>query len=663
PQPAPDGTRFVVPVTQWSLDTNESVTRLWLGTTDGASPPRPLTQAELSAGQASWSPDGKRIAFIRKPGGKPDEKKKSGPKNPDQPQLHVMAVDGGEPERFTDLPLGASDPRWFPGGRRIAFVAPVYADHPGLEATAKKKKERDDDPCKVHVSEDRIYRYWDKWLTDGRVHHIFAIDLESREMTDLTPGWKRWFAPDDPSGQYRIAPDGREIAFSSCRSDPPHDPWLWGIFLLEITAGGKGGRIRELKGGDFPDVMQAEYSPDGKRIVYGVRREIDFYADKVRLVAYDRARDTHRVLTEAWDRSASGWTFGADSRTVYVRAEDRAQIALYSLDVTKKALLRPLVRRGTFTAPEIAGGKAFVMHCSLSAPPEAAVIDLKARKLRRVTEFTKPLMKDIQLSAVEEVYFTGAGGHPVQMYVLYPPGEKIPKAPRPAGRRWPLVHMIHGGPHGVFGDDWHWRWNAHAFAAPGYVVALVNFHGSTSWGQEFAASILGRWGDQPYYDVTVATDLLLSRGIVDPKRMAATGGSYGGYMAAWIASQTDRYACIINHAGVCDLQTQYASDVTQGRQRSMGGEPWDRVEAMDRWNPMRHARGFRSPMLVIHGEKDYRVPYVAGLEIYNVYKAMKLPARLVVYPEENHWILKPRTSRHWYGEVLAWLRRWIGRRR
>jgi dipeptidyl aminopeptidase/acylaminoacyl peptidase len=153
--------------------------------------------------------------------------------------------------------------------------------------------------------------------------------------------------------------------------------------------------------------------------------------------------------------------------------------------------------------------------------------------------------------------------------------------------------------------------------------------------------------------------MLIARGLVDPKRMAATGGSYGGYMAAWIASQTDRFSCIVNHAGVSDLQTQYGSDVTQGRQRSMGGEPWDRVEGMDRWNPMRHARGFKSPMLIVHGEKDYRVPYGQGLEIYNVYKAMKLPARLVVYPEENHWILKPRTSRHWYGEVLGWLKRWL----
>ena len=655
PMPSPDGGSFVVSTTQWTMETNESVTRLWLCESDGRVAPKALTHAEASAGQPAWSPDGKRLAFIRKPGGKADEKKKSGPKFPDMPQLYVLPLDGGEPERMTDLPFGAADPRWFPDGKRIAFVSEVYAGAPGLEATAKRKKERDEDPCKVHASEDRIYRYWDKWLTDGRVHHIFAVDAATKAVTDLTPASRYGFSPDDPSGNYRIAPDGREIAFSAVKTEPPHDPWLWGLFTLEISAGGRGGRIREISPREFPNATHAEYSPDGVFLVYGVQRSFDFYADKVRLVSFHRARRTHTVLTEDWDRSASGWAFGVDSRTLYIRAEDRGQIGLFALDLNapRKILPRLLFRRNSISAPEIAGGRVFVSHNSLREPPEAAVIDLGSKGLRRVTEFTKPGMKNVQLSEVVEEYFTGAGGEKVQMYLLYPPGVKNPK------KRYPLVHMIHGGPHGAFGDEWHWRWNAHAFAAPGYVVALVNFHGSTGWGQDFAASILGRWGDQPYFDITVATDALIARGLVDPKRMAATGGSYGGYMAAWIASQTDRYACIVNHAGVCDLQTQYASDVTQGRQRSMGGEPWDRIEAMDRWSPMRFARGFKSPMLVLHGEKDYRVPYVEGLQIYNVYKAMKLPARLVVFTEENHWILKPRTSARWYGEVLGWLNRWL----
>jgi len=228
------------------------------------------------------------------------------------------------------------------------------------------------------------------------------------------------------------------------------------------------------------------------------------------------------------------------------------------------------------------------------------------------------------------------------------------------GKQYPLVHMIHGGPHGTFGDLWHARWNAQAFAAPGYVVALVNFQGSTGWGQDFAQRIQGEWAARPFEDVMRATDLLVASGLVDEKRMAVTGGSYGGYMAAWVAGHTDRFRCIVNHAGVADLTGQYASDVTQGRGKAAGGEVWDGLEKQDLWSPVRFAKGMNTPMLVIHGERDYRVPVGQGLLIYGVLKAKGVPARLVYFPDENHWVLKARNSLLWYAEVLGWLKRWLG---
>ena len=299
---------------------------------------------------------------------------------------------------------------------------------------------------------------------------------------------------------------------------------------------------------------------------------------------------------------------------------------------------------------------------TLASPPEIVSLALDGSERRAVTAFTGPVMRTVRTGRVEDTTFAGADDDPVQMFIVHPPetgrgsGSGRGKTRR---RRRPLVHLIHGGPHASFSDQWHWRWNAQIAAAPGYVVALVNFHGSDGWGHAFTDSIVGAWGDKPYEDVMKATDVLIDRGIADPKRMAATGGSYGGYMASWIASQTDRFACIINHAGVCDLQTQFSSDIPHGFPDIAGGAPWKDQEGMDRYNPIRHARGFRSPMLVLHGEKDYRVPYYQGLEIYNIYKSMKRPARLVVYPNENHWILKPGNSRHWYGEVLGWLKRWL----
>jgi dipeptidyl aminopeptidase/acylaminoacyl peptidase len=682
PAPSADGKRVVVPVTTYSMKTNEGTTRLWLvpadahgaGTAAPDDPARPLTGPDLSCTAPAWSPDGRRLAFVRKPGPTPgDPKKGAGAKHADKPQLYLLSFEGGEPERLTDLPLGVADPRWFPDGKRIAFLAPVYKDARGIEATAKRAKEREEEPVKAAVTEDRFYRYWDRWMTEGTVHHIFVLDLESREIIDLIPDSKRWFEPDDPTGQYRISPDGQEIAFSACRTNPPYQRLLWGVFKVSIPrvirARGKAGKTVALTS-DYPaGAYTPVYSPDGRYIVFGMQREADFYADRVRLVAYDRKTGSHTILTEDWDSSAMSWTFGEDASTLYLSAEVAARTAIYALDFARavrkpgSAIPTEIVRGGVLGAPRPAGAQIFTTWTTLSDPPEVATCSLKGAHLRRLTVFTKKLMAEIQLSAIEEEIFLGAEGDPVQMFLLYPPGAKVPPEGRKAKTRFPLVHMIHGGPHGAFGDEWHWRWNAQAFAAPGYLVALVNFHGSTGFGDKYTRSILGRWGDQPYEDINAATDRLVERGLVDPKRMAVTGGSYGGYLVSWIATQTDRFAAIINHAGVSDFQTQYASDVTHGRARSMGGEPWKNLEGMDRYNPMRHARGFRSPMLVIHGEKDYRVPYNQGLEIYNVYKAMKLPARLVCYPDENHWILKLHNSRHWYGEVLSWLDRWLGKGR
>jgi len=657
PVPSPDGSRALVPVTTYDLDKNEGTTRLWLVPVDGDGEARPLTTADASSGRPAWSPDGTKILFTRKPDG-----------DDAVPQVWVMPVFGGEPERITDVPLGAADPQWFPDGGRIAFVSNVYRDAATLALAGAEKKKRDEDPMKAHVTEDRFFRFWDQWLTGETYRHFFAMDLPGREPVDLTPDMFVHLGLMEATGLYEIAPDGDEIAFSGIKTGPPHDELISGVFVLPLPArigpGMKAPVLHEITEGYDRNAFAPAYSPDGRTIVYGIQREKHFYGDKVRLVARDRKSGREKVLTEAWDRSPAAWRFGDGSKTLWLLAEDDARVGVFTLDLPaarrapRKNPPRRIARGGTLAGLEIAGGRLFTNRSTLREPPEAFVLDDGARKLRRLTTFTKAAMKDVLLSPVKEIRFAGAGGERVQMFVLLPPGTKWPKP----GRRWtkrPLVHLIHGGPHAVFGDQWHWRWNAQAVAAPGYVVALVNFHGSSSFGQEFTKSILGRWGDQPYEDILRATDELVGMKLVDDRRVAVTGGSYGGYLVSWIASQTDRFACIVNHAGVCDFQTQFASDVTYGRARSMGGEPWEDIEGMDRYNPMRHAEGFKTPMMVIHGVKDYRVPYNQGLAIYSVYKAMKLPARLVVYPDENHWILKPKNSLHWYGEFLGWLARWL----
>jgi len=252
---------------------------------------------------------------------------------------------------------------------------------------------------------------------------------------------------------------------------------------------------------------------------------------------------------------------------------------------------------------------------------------------------------------VEDVTYKGAGGEPVQMWIVRPPGH-APGQPRPT------VMVLHGGPHASSLDSFHYRWSAALFASQGYLTLLPNFHGSTGFGQAFAESIVGAHGEKPYQDVMAALDFAVARGDVDPARVAVAGGSYGGYLAAWILGQTDRFAAVVDHSGVFDLMAQFASDATYGRARNYGALPWEDPARIDRWSPSRFAAGFKTPTLILHGERDYRVPYTQGLNLYGILTAKGVPARLVVFPRENHWILKPQAARLWWREVLGWIGRY-----
>ena len=637
PQPTTDGS-VVVPVTAYDLEANKGKPRLWL-IPPGGGDPRALTSDEHASTDPAVSPDGRWVSFVRARG---EEKA----------QLHIMRLDGGEAERLTDLPLGVLDPKWFPDGKRIAFVAMLLEEAPTPEGTKELLEKRAKDPVKVQITEDRVYRYWDHWLLDGERPHLFVLDLDTRRLTDLTPAGTGWFDLMDPCGQYDIAPDGAEIVFAANSSLPPHYQLRWAVYT--VPTGGKGQVLCLTPEGTPPksaDCWRPRYSPDGGSIVYGMQHDPFFYADRIRMVRFDRKAGTHTVLTEGWDRSPAAWEFAPDG-TLILEAEDRGRVLLFSLG-TAGGAPKKLIDSGTAAGLRIGrDGRIYFTAQTLSSPPEAASCRMDGGDVRKLTRFNDGVMNEVALGEVREMEFAGADGNRVQMFVVLPPGFD------PA-RKWPLVHVIHGGPHGIAGDNFHFRWNPQAFAAPGYVVACVNFHGSTSWGQDFAACIQGGHGDKPFTDIMRATDVLLETGFIDEKRMAAAGGSYGGYLVCWIAGQTDRFACLVNHAGVFDMLAEYASDITQGRHQSYGGEPWDKLEAIDRWNPARFARGFKTPMLVIHGERDYRVPHNQALAVYNIYKAKGVDARLVFFPDENHWVLKPRNSLVWNREVRSWLERYL----
>jgi dipeptidyl aminopeptidase/acylaminoacyl peptidase len=631
PAPSADGTVCAVAVTSYDVESNEAKGRIWLVPSDG-SESRALTAPEFSSTEPALSPDGRKLAFTRK-----NEKGKA--------QLYVMPLDGGEPRRLTDLPLGMFDPMWLPDGSGLVFATMLIKGHLTPEATAAELERREKDRVTAHVTEDRFYRHWDTWLTTGEVPHLFLFDLAAEKLRDLIPESTTWFDWMEPAGQYDIAPNGSEVAYAGIAFDDKRSIVRSAIFTAPISGGAPTCLTPDHPSND----LHPRYSPDGRTIVYGMQHDPYFYADRVRMMVYDRQTRSHQKAIEDWNLSPAHWVFGADA-TLYLETEDRARVTLFAWRRGEEP--RTVIPGGTVGGTRVAGGRIFLTLQNVSDPAELYVCGTDGHGLKRISRFTEPATSAFALGEVREMTFEGAYGETVQMFVLLPPDYQ-------EGTKYPLVQVIHGGPHGISGDVFGWRWNPHLFAVPGYVAAQVNFQGSTSWGQDFAKRIQGSWGDRPFEDVMRATDVLLASGLIDETRMAAAGGSYGGYMASWIEGHTDRFRCIINHAGVYDTLAQYASDWTIGRAQAFGGEPWDGLEAIDRYNPARFAQGFNTPMLVIHGERDYRVPVSQGLECYGVLKAKGVAARLVYFPDENHWILKPQNSLLWYREVHAWLERFL----
>ena len=635
PDVAPDGRQLAVAVSTPDLEANLQRGRLWLVDAAGEAPPRPLTALEHSASLPKWSPDGRRLAFLRKaaePGAKA--------------QAYLLPLAGGEAERLSELPLGVADLAWLPDGSGLVLAAQLIAGHLTPAATKTELERRAKDPVKAHVTEERFYRYWDTWLTTGEVMHLFHLDLATRALKDLTPDTRLWFDWMEPTGQFDVAPDGSEVVFDALWFDAPRGRVRSGVHLVALT----GGEVRCVTQEHPSGAGRPRYADGGRSIVYGMTHDPDFYADRQRLMRYVRASGAHEPILTDWDQSPVDWSVEADG-SLLLLAEHEARQAHYRLrpGATTPA---PLVTAGWVSGVRsLEGGALVFSHQTLTQPPELARCAATGGALERLTSFSKPALEGVALGEVREMRFTGSHAETVHMFVVLPPG--------PASGKRPLLQVVHGGPHGVSGDAFGFRWNAHLFAAPGYVTALVNFQGSTGWGQDFAQRIQGAWGERPLEDLLKGTDALIATGLVDESRMALAGGSYGGYMAAWVAAHSERFRCIINHAGVYDTLAHWSCDVTQGRHKAFGGQPWDGLEKIDRWNPARFTKGMTTPMLVIHGEKDYRVPETQGLACYNVLKAKGVPARLVYFPDEGHWVLKPQNSLLWYREVHAWLKRYL----
>ncbi len=534
PAVVPEGTLAVVPATGYDLETDESKTLLFAvrREEDGSfGEPSLLTNPDLgSATDPVIDRDGTRLAFVRPTPGH------------DQPQVHVTDLGVGEPLCVTDLPLGARDPRFVGDGSKLLCVGDVLVESPTVFATRDALANAPDRRM-PRVTEDWIYRYWDHWLAGGVVPHLFLVDLETLAVRDLMPGWTRQMNLMEERGRYDVSPDGARVVFEADATPDDQSPVRTAIYQLEIAS----GELVCLTPDHSASDLRPRFTQDGAHVLFGRKMRPDYYADRVRLVRKAVDGGAEEVLTESWDRSVIGFEGSADG-AVWLTADDRGRTHLYRLEAGATGEPARVAEGGAFGEPRVSHDAVWLLRSDLSSPPEVFVVDASGRT-DQVTRFNAEMLDALSDRAPEVVEreVEAAPGEKVQAWVLLPRGRR-------EGERLPLVHMIHGGPHSFFGDAFHFRWCARVFASWGYAVALVNFHGSEGFGTAYRESILGAWGDKPARDVLAVTDHLVEEGLVDPERMAITGGSFGGYLTAWIATQTNRFKCGVSHAGVFDSQ-------------------------------------------------------------------------------------------------------------
>jgi dipeptidyl aminopeptidase/acylaminoacyl peptidase len=645
PSLSPDGAQAVASLTRYSMDENKGSTQLWLLSTLGGEP-RPLTACGDKDGAPRWSPRGDLIAFTAQ---REQEEAKDA-----TPQLYVIAPDGGEARRAATVATGVEGFRWMPDGRRLVFLSWVWPGLKGAKAQAARHKAFSERKETGYATSEAQYRHWDHNLPMGRVVHLHLLTLgadgNSRRpgtVRDLFEGTPYELPRADPDvDHFDVSPDGRHLVF--CFDPAPEKRGDGRHALVELDL--KTGRFATLAQDAAWDFGAPRYSPDGRRVAFTAQHVGRKHTMPEQLAVLERgAKPRWDVVSAEWDHAVQApLTWEADGSAVLLPAEQKGRRHLWRFDLADRRA-EIVVAGGWLGAYDKAAGTLVTLADSALHPARLHA-HVPGEASRRLERFNDERLAQWAFGKVEEVWVQGALGDPVQMWLTYPPGFD----PR---KKHPVMHNIHGGPHTGPGDNWHYRWNTQVFAAQGYVVASVNYHGSSGFGNAFLDSITHRWGELELQDIEAATDWLLKKPWGDRQRVFACGGSYGGYMVAWMNGHVKpgRYQAYVCHAGCYDWVGMFADDAYLWHAKELGAWYWDDMARVHGQSPHAFAKNFRTPTLVIHGALDYRVPDAQGLAYYHTLKALGVDARLLWFPDENHWILKPRNSRLWHEEFFGWL--------
>ena len=633
PALSPDGKTVAYSVRTVDMDANRSRPQIFVVPVAGGEAKAITTEGNNE--RPRWSPDSRRIAFVSTRGG--------------NAQLWLMDADGANPKQVTNMATEAAGVVFSPEGKHLLFTSDVYPDCPSDTCNKDRLEAGQKSKVKARVYTGLLYRHWNEWQT-ARRRHLFVIPVDGGSARDLTPG-NRDVPPFSLGGpdDYAVSPDGKEVCYVMNPDADRATSTNSELYVVSL----EGGEPRKISLSEGADLSPA-YSPDGKHLAWRFQQKAGYESDRWRLVMMERTSGRSTILTDQLDRSVQSVSWLTDSSRIFFTVEDRGRTVLKMVPVTGGGARNILT--GTSHVDDVQftpDGKTMVFsQHSGSHPLDVYRVANTGGDPVNLSNVNTALLTQHQLTPLEEFTVDGAERAKVSGFIVKPYGYKN-------GQKYPVLFLIHGGPQGAWGESWSYRWNPQVFAAAGFMVVMPNPRGSTGYGQKFTDDINDDWGGKVYDDIMAVVDYAAKQPWADADRFAAAGGSYGGYMVNWMLGKTDRFKALISHAGVYDLKSMAGeTEELWFTKWEFKGMPWENPESYQRWSPSNHVQNFKTPTLVIHGEQDFRVPYGQGLQLFTGLQQMKVPSKLLLFPDEGHWIGKPQNAQLWYQQFIDWITEW-----
>ncbi len=620
-------------VTSYNMDANKGNSDIYLVNTDGSGLVK-LKDSEKNESNPVFTPDGKRLTFER------------------EGQIWICNLDGSNEKQLTTLYSGASGIRWTNDGSKFLFVSEVFPDCTTQDCNEEKDKLAESNHVKAKIFDELMYRHWNAWRGEKR-SHLFLMDLEKNKYFDLTLGSKTDVPPIALGGNsdYSISPNGNQVAFSTNLEknlawSTNNDVFLADLENLSEDEAAKKVKISESLGND----NQPIYSPDGKFIAFISMERAGFEADQKRLFLYDIENKSIESLTTNYDLSVNEVVWSPDSKSIFFTSEKEINVAIFYFDIASKEL-NVIHDENYNSGLKISNdGKTLYFKKQKSTLPyEIFSLNIDGTNLKQITKLNEDILAQIDMIEVETFWSEGAENAKIQSILVKPPFFDESK-------KYPMIFLIHGGPQGNWADDFHFRWNTQMFASQGYVVVAPNPRGSTGYGQKFTDEISQDWGGKVYTDLMNAYDFALSNySFIDKQNTFAAGASYGGYMVNWLATQTDKFNALVSHCGVWNLESMYgATEEIWFPEWEFGGTPWNNRELYQKWSPHQFAENMKTPMLVIHGANDFRVPESQAFELFTTLQRLGVESKFLYFPDEYHFVTKPQNAKLWWNTIYDW---------